>query len=79
MLADTEPSGTMKRTVESALLPKEADLTIRVASDEADNNCFLLTALEAIDTSELDSGEFFFQRGELCKLGGTYPVSDRPA
>lgn len=69
----------MKRTVESALLPKEADLTIRVASDEADNDCFFLAALEAIDTPELDAREFFFERGKLCKLVGTYPVSDRPA
>ena len=71
--------GGVKRTVESALLPQEADLAIRVASDEADNNCFFLTALETIDTSELDSREFFFQRGKLGKLVGTYPVSDRPA
>lgn len=69
----------MKRTVEPALLPEETDLAIRVASDEANNNCFFLTALEAIDTSKLDAREFFFQRGKLCKLVGVYPVSDRPA
>lgn len=69
----------MKRTVEPALLPQEADLAVRVASDEADNNCFFLTALEAINASELDAREFFFQRGKLCKLVGVYPVSDRPA
>lgn len=69
----------MKRTVESAPFPQEADLTIRIASDEADNNCFFLAALEAINTSKLNAREFFFQGGKLCKLVGTYPVSDRPA
>lgn len=69
----------MKRTVEPALFPQEANLAIRVASDETDNNCFFLAALEAIDTSEFDAREFFFQRSKLCKLVGTYPVSDRPA
>lgn len=69
----------MKRTVEPALLPKESDLAIRIASDKADNNCFFLAALEAIDTSKLDAREFLFQRSKLCKLVGVYPVSDRPA
>lgn len=78
-LADTESSGGMKRTVEAALFPEEADFPIRVASDEADDDCFFLTALESIDTSKLYAGELFFQRCKLCKLVGTYPVSDRPA
>lgn len=69
----------MKHTVEPALLPKESDLAIRIASDEADNNCFFLAALEAIDTSELDASELLFQRSKLRKLVGAYPVSDRPA
>lgn len=78
-LADTEVLGGVKRTIESALLPQEADLAIRVASDEADNYCFFLTALETVNTSKLDAREFFFQGGKQRKLVDAYPVSDRPA
>ena len=44
-------------TIQPPLLPQKANFAVRVAADEADNDGFLLPALEAVDTSELNARE----------------------
>lgn len=50
-------------TVQPPLFPQETDLALGVTPDEANNNRFFLSTLEAIDATELDTRKCVFQRG----------------
>ena len=66
-------------TVQAAFLTEKPDFTIGIASNEADDDCFFLAALEAIDATQFNTGESFLQGGQNCELNETNPVSDLPA
>lgn len=56
------------RTVEPPLIPEESDLTLRVASDQAQDDRLLLAPLKSIYTSQLDTREEILQGCEERKL-----------
>lgn len=56
------------RTVQSSLLAQEPNLPLRVAPDKAHNHSLLLTALEAVDATQLDAGESVLERSQRRQL-----------
>lgn len=53
--------GMRELTIETPFLSEEANFTFIVAADQADDDCFLLTALETVYAAQLDSRKLFFE------------------
>lgn len=55
-------------TVQPPLFSQEADLSVVIAAHEADNDCLLFSALEAVDAAELYAREALLERRKQCQL-----------
>jgi hypothetical protein len=48
-------------TVQTSLFPQKADLAFGIASNQTDNDGFLLSPLETVDAAQLNAGEPLLQ------------------
>ena len=64
-------------TIQPALLAQEADFSVRVAPDEADDDGFLFAPLEPVHAAQFNARELILEWGEDRKLSFIRDVSSQ--